>query len=191
MKIAKMDPQEMMAAQIEVDLVNKKINHGKAGNKGDLGKDAFMKLLITELKYQDPTRPMEDREFIAQMAQFSTLEQMTNMNKEIAGMVKSSRSAEMFSFLGKNIDSMDPATGRRVSGTVTSIKYDGDEQMLMVGNQAVRMGDVHQVRAADAAPANGTPAETIINTLSSAVINDAFQKASGNTTDDRDSVPSK
>ena len=191
MKIAKMNPQEMMAAQLEADLVNKKINHGKEGNKGELGKDAFMKLLITELRYQDPTRPMEDREFIAQMAQFSTLEQMNNMNKEIAGLAKSSRSAEIFSFLGKSIDSMDPVTGRRVSGTVTAIKYDGDEQMLMVGNEAVRLANVGQVRAADALPANVAQPETIINTLSSAVINDAFQKASGNMTETRDSVLSK
>jgi flagellar basal-body rod modification protein FlgD len=192
MKIAKMSPQEMMAAQLETDLINKKINHGKEGNKGELGKDAFMKLLITQLRYQDPTRPMEDREFIAQMAQFSTLEQMTNMNKEVAGLVKSTRSAEAFSFLGRQIESMNPATGRRVSGTVTSIQYDGDEQMLMVGNEAVRLGDVHSVRTAEpVAAAGGGSAQAIMNTLSSKMITDAFQKAAGTQTEPRDTVLSK
>jgi flagellar basal-body rod modification protein FlgD len=191
MKLAKMSPQEMMAAQLETDLINKKINHGKEGNKGELGKDSFMKLLITQLRYQDPTRPMEDREFIAQMAQFSTLEQMTNMNKEIAGMVKSTRSAEAFSFLGRQIDSMNPASGRRVSGTVTSIQYDGDEQMLMVGNEAVRLSDVHSVRTAEPASTEGTPAQAIMNTLSSKMITDAFQKATGSKTDNRATVLSK
>lgn len=49
----------------------------------DLDKDAFLRLLITQLQNQDPLDPMEDREFIAQMAQFSSLEQMQNLNKTL------------------------------------------------------------------------------------------------------------
>src|SRR5690606_3648148 len=51
-----------------------------------LGKDSFLQLLVTQLANQDPTNPMEDREFIAQMAQFSSLEQMNNVASELRGL---------------------------------------------------------------------------------------------------------
>ncbi|MEW9124834.1 MAG: flagellar hook capping FlgD N-terminal domain-containing protein [Thermotaleaceae bacterium] len=49
--------------------------------KQDLDKDAFLQLLVTQLRYQDPLNPVDDKEFIAQMAQFTSLEQMQNLNK--------------------------------------------------------------------------------------------------------------
>lgn len=55
----------------------------ETGNRNDLDKDAFLRLLTTQLANQDPLSPMEDREFIAQLAQFSSLEQMTAMNKTL------------------------------------------------------------------------------------------------------------
>src|SRR5699024_2884572 len=52
-------------------------------NVGDnLGKEEFLKILITQLQHQDPLSPVEDREFIAQLAQFSALEQMQNMSHD-------------------------------------------------------------------------------------------------------------
>lgn len=52
--------------------------------QSELDKDAFLSLLVTQLQYQDPTQPMENTEFIAQLAQFSSLEQMQNMSTEMA-----------------------------------------------------------------------------------------------------------
>ena len=68
----------------------------------DLGKDAFLKLLIAELSNQDPLNPMEDREFISQMATFSSLEQMQNMNKTLEAMSEANKFSAV-SYIGKAV----------------------------------------------------------------------------------------
>jgi len=186
MQIGKMSPEELFAAKMEAELINKKINNGREGRKGTADKDMFMKLLVTQLKYQDPTRPMEDREFVAQMAQFSALEQMNNLNKEMLNLLKSSRSSEAFSLLGKEIDALNPDTNRRVSGVVTSVRYEGDEQVLMVGGEQVRMSEVSAVRNPAPAAPSTTAGAMQMNTITSAVQNAPISQANG-----RDAVQTK
>lgn len=70
--------------------------------KSVLGQDDFLKILITQLRNQDPMQPMQDRDFIAQMATFSSLEQMTNMSKamqEMRGMML----GQATSYIGKEV----------------------------------------------------------------------------------------
>lgn len=94
-------------AQVEnaVNTFNAK-NNAIIGRKTsqELGKDDFLKLLITQLSNQDPTNPMEDTQFIAQMAQFSSLEQMTNMNQQFEKMTAMLNSSEAMSVLGKSVE---------------------------------------------------------------------------------------
>jgi len=189
MNVPRMTGQELAAARLEADMVNKKVNHGKEGVKGVADKDMFMKLLVTQLKYQDPTRPMEDREFIAQMAQFSTLEQMSNMNKEMANLLKSSRSNEAFSLLGKQIDALNPMTNRRVSGIVSSIQYNGDEQVLMVGGEQVRMSDISAVRNAEVPAGTAAAAYSNAAAVTTTINGAAEQKTMSNQSKGRDAVP--
>lgn len=91
-------------------------------HKTTLGKDDFLKLLITQLKYQDPLKPMEDKEYIAQMAQFSALEQM--MNVSLASNLNYGMSA-----LGKQVKAMD-SDGYPVQGTAASVRVVDGKPML-------------------------------------------------------------
>jgi len=60
----------------------------KALGQSSLGKDDFLKILIAQLQNQDPLNPMEDKEFISQMASFSSLEQMTNMSTQLSNFIQ-------------------------------------------------------------------------------------------------------
>ena len=149
MEIYKMTEVEKLSAALQADESNKKYKTGDPGEKNALGKDSFLKLLVTELRHQDPTKPMEDKEFIAQMAQFSSLEQITNMNKEIKNLVQSSKSAEAYSMLGRDIEAYDAIQQKAVIGTVNSVFYKGDEIMLRVGEDHVAMASIHSVNVSE------------------------------------------
>lgn len=87
-----------------------------------LGKDDFLKLLITQLSQQDPTNPMKDQDFIAQMATFSSLEQMKNISSGISRM----ESKQSYSLVGKLVSGPDLVTGEEVVGIAGAIFFDGN-----------------------------------------------------------------
>ena len=101
---ATMSAAEKFQTQNVVDSFNKTLTANGRKTSNELGKDDFLKILIAQLSNQDPTSPLENTEFIAQMAQFSSLEQMTNMSQnfeKLAGMINSS---EAQSLLGKTVE---------------------------------------------------------------------------------------
>lgn len=85
----------------------------------DLGKDEFMKILMTQLQHQDPLSPMDDREFISQMATFSSLEQMMNMTDSIDMLVQSQLVSPVIQYghmIGKEVSyqAFDEDTGQKL-----------------------------------------------------------------------------
>jgi flagellar basal-body rod modification protein FlgD len=109
---------------------NAKTNQGKNPQQ-NLGKDDFLKILITQLSYQDPTAPMEDKEFIAQMAQFSTLDQMTSMANDFNRLTNMLASTEAASSLGKSVELVEG--DQVVQGTVKAISRGDVPQVLVNG----------------------------------------------------------
>jgi flagellar basal-body rod modification protein FlgD len=109
----------------------------------ELGKDDFLKLLITQLSHQDPTKPLEDREFVAQMAQFSTLEQMTNMNGELSKVLGLLARSQAVNLLGKTVEI---AQGQgSITGRVEAISGSQYPQ-VMVGGRYYDASEVLSVK---------------------------------------------
>ena len=99
----------------------------------ELGKDAFLKLLIAELSNQDPLNPMSDREFIAQMAQFSSLEQMTNLNNTLLSMANMDKFSAV-NYVGTTVffeSYADDGSVEYVMGQVLAVWYDSKEGPIL------------------------------------------------------------
>lgn len=126
-----MSTAEQMQTKMTVDTFNKTLAVNGRTASQELGKDDFLKLLLTQLSNQDPTSPMENTEFIAQMAQFSSLEQMTNMSNEFAKLANMLNSNEAVSLLGKNVQITSGDTA--VTGIVEAVTRGSDPQVQING----------------------------------------------------------
>jgi len=96
-----------------------------------LGKEDFLRILVTQLTHQDPTQPMENREFIGQMAQFSSLEQMTNLNREMSRMAGMLARTQAFGLLGRTVEVQDGDSVQ--AGQVTQVTGAETPQVLVDG----------------------------------------------------------
>ncbi len=101
---ATMSAEDQAKLKMQVDAFNKQNTVNGRTAQQSLGKDDFLKLLITQLSNQDPTSPMDNTQFISQMAQFSSLEQITNMNAEFAKMNSMLVSSNGVNTIGKTVD---------------------------------------------------------------------------------------
>ena len=109
-----------------------------------LGRDDFMKLLAVQFQMQDPMKPMEDTAFIAQTAQFSALEQSTNMADALAQMKSDQQRVAANSYLGHRV-TIDAGDSQTVSGDVTAIDNSGDAPQLVVNGQSYSLSSVLRV----------------------------------------------
>ena len=118
----------------------------KVQDPADLGKDDFMKLMMAQLRHQDPMKPMDDQAFIAQVAQFNSLDQMTKLNETITAMFGAQQLAEASGMIGKFVTALGPE-GEDVTGVITSVSVEKGISKLHIGNTKVELKKVTAVAA--------------------------------------------
>jgi len=126
-------------------------------SNNSMDKDMFMKILIAQLSNQDPTAPMEDKEFIAQMAQFSSLEQMQSIGKGMETMILNQHAGALMTYsnlIGKDVtytpasNAEGETSSTEETATVLSVKRDGVDVIAELSNgKRVSVYDLTQIKS--------------------------------------------
>jgi flagellar basal-body rod modification protein FlgD len=112
----------------------------------ELGEDAFLKLLLAQLQNQDPLKPMEDKEFIAQLAQFNSLNQLTQMNKTLEELVTTQALGQGGALIGKTVSGQSD-NGETITGLVSGLRLAGGKVILDVEGKSMPIETLHSVTA--------------------------------------------
>ncbi|MCD1600351.1 flagellar hook assembly protein FlgD [Rheinheimera aquimaris] len=102
-------------------------------NNSAISQEEFIKLFLAQLNYQDPLEPVDNSEFLAQLAQFSSLEQSRQMNDNIVGLLGMNSSNQALTLLGKSVQ-VTTQTGASFTGTVQAVSYNAGAPSLTVRN---------------------------------------------------------
>ena len=109
-----------------------------------LGKDDFLKLLVTQLQHQDPMNPMDDKDFMGQMAQFSSLEQITNLVTATQAQSFSTQMSQAVGLIGHNV-SWVAADGTNGTGTASKVSISDGAIQITVGDFQITPDEIVQV----------------------------------------------
>jgi flagellar basal-body rod modification protein FlgD len=126
------DPATSTTDPTTVDPTQTAANKAKAA-KLELGKDAFLKLMVAQMKNQDPMNPGDGTQNIAQMAQFSSLEQITNLATATQKLADSMQMTQTLGLIGHTV-SYKAADGTMTSGMVSAVDVAGGTPSLTVGD---------------------------------------------------------
>jgi flagellar basal-body rod modification protein FlgD len=95
-----------------------------------LGLQDFMKVLLTQLTFQDPLKPMDNQAFMAQMAQFTALDQTQQLNQRVQQLLENQAALQSIGLLGRTVDVL--SNGVSSTGTVSAMALQGDAPLLTV-----------------------------------------------------------
>ena len=151
----------------------------------ELGQDAFLQLLVAQLKYQDPLNPADGAEFLAQTAQFTMVEQLADLEAQGQSTVTSQQQMQAAQLVGRQVTYVD-STGNLVEGVVESAEYTPDGQSLTIDGQAVELDNITKVvgnnRVDGASEAVSALGPSLASSLTPALV-EAIQEASAGTAD--------
>ncbi len=103
----------------------------------DMGKDSFLQLLVTQLQNQDPLSPMEDKEFIAQLAQFSSLEQLQNMNSSLSAFLDLNLMHQASVLIGREVKVY--GEDGDIVGVISEIRFTPNGPMVVIDDEEYPM----------------------------------------------------
>jgi len=116
-----------------------------------LDKDAFLKLLVAQMKYQDPSSPTDMTQFMSQTAQFTLVEKFQEVSALTTSLLGNSRSQTAVALVGQKVTYLDE-NEKSHTGVVSGVSMESGEPILTVGDQKVRLDAVTQVGEAVKAP---------------------------------------
>ncbi len=114
--------------------------------KKTLGQDDFLKLLAQQFQSQDPMKPMEDTSFIAQMAQFTSLQQSSSMSRDMADLRAQQQLVTANSYLGHSVSVS--VNGEIISGEVAGVEIKDGTPRLVIGESTYPVSSVVLVKPA-------------------------------------------
>ncbi len=108
----------------------------------DVSKDEFLKLFVAQLKNQSPMDPLKGHEFIAQLAQFSSVEQLTSLNASFADNLKFQQLTGGSEFIGKKATFVDLDGSGTTEGVIQGAMVLGDSISVVIGNKEIPIANV-------------------------------------------------
>jgi flagellar basal-body rod modification protein FlgD len=112
---------------------------------GELGKDAFLKILLAQMRNQDPLNPADGTAMITQLAQFSSLEQMQNLNTKLDRLIEVQLLGELSGLVGKLV-SFSGENDEVLEGTVQSLVWGGDKSRLRINDALIPLARLLEVK---------------------------------------------
>jgi flagellar basal-body rod modification protein FlgD len=117
----------------------------RTDQKGSLGQDAFLKLLVAQMQNQDPTSPQDSGQMMSQLASFSQVSQLQQLTASSTALTLGQDFSGAVAMIGKNV-TYTKADGTQASGLVDAVKSDTNGALLQIGTDSIHTGAIVKVQ---------------------------------------------